>query len=168
MPVKAGNTLYSCLGIFLLVCVVSRADDAVAASRPERTLATDGVISLSRKDLEAGVPLAGQWEIYRGLLLYPEDFHSSQSLERNLVTVPGDWSDDSRSFPHVGCVTYRLIVLLPDGPSQVLGLFLRGVATSYRLFCNGVLFAEKRTGFRHYGAGTWHVCPTKRFPKCPG
>jgi len=61
--------------------------------------------------------------------------------------VPGDWNAGSTAFPYVGCMTCRLIVLLPKGPPQVLGLFLKEVATSYRLFCNGALLAENGTVF---------------------
>ena len=142
MPPKARVLLVA--GMLLLAGSIAEADSALTAQsvHPQAPLASGGIISLSQRDLSSGVPLAGKWELYKGLLLGPEDFHGDRSLSATLVRVPGDWSAAGASFPHQGCVTYRLIVLLPEGVPEVLGLYFKEVATSYRLFCNGALTVE--------------------------
>ncbi|HTP59220.1 MAG TPA: 7TM diverse intracellular signaling domain-containing protein, partial [Spirochaetia bacterium] len=72
-------------------------------------------------------------------------FRADHTRFRELVTVPGDWSADPAQFPRQGVVTYRLTVILPPGVPEVLGLYFKGVATSYRLFCNGALMTENGT-----------------------
>ena len=69
--------------MLLLDCASSQADGTVlmAATRPERPVASEGIISVSQRDLELGLPLAGEWEIYQGSLLSPEDFRRGLSLE---------------------------------------------------------------------------------------
>ena len=73
MPFKAGIILCFCLGIFLLGCAIRQADGAVpmAAQRSEGPVAFDGIISVTQRYLELGLPIAGEWEIYRGSLLSP-------------------------------------------------------------------------------------------------
>ena len=145
MPHKARASFCVVAGMLLLAGSIAGAETVFAAHglHPERPVAVDGIISLTQRDLSSSVPLAGEWELYKGLLLGPEDFPADhENPPRTLVSVPGDWSAGDAAFPRSGCVTYRLVILLPRGVPEVLGLYFKGVATSYRLFCNGALMLE--------------------------
>ncbi len=75
----------------------------------------------------------------------PDAFQgAAQVSHRAFSMVPGAWNDGS-TLPAEGYATYRLVVLLPQAISEPLGLYLKDVATSYRLYCNGTLVAENGT-----------------------
>jgi adenylate cyclase len=105
-------------------------------------VAVNGAIRVSEQDLQRGIALDGQWELYWGVLLSPGSFSAERSagVSRALVQVPGAWNTQGRAVE--GAATYRLVVELPDSGVQPVGLSLSGVATAYRLFCNGTLVQE--------------------------
>jgi class 3 adenylate cyclase len=148
MPHHSRLSLFIAIGALLAASALRRAQGADRPNRPdpqprERSpVAVNGVLSLTEQDLKAGVPLAGQWELYWGRLLTPEDFRGTASYPRTLVKVPGAWNADGTSFPPAGYATYRLVVLLPEGVPEPLGLYFKGVASSYRLFCNDAMIVE--------------------------
>ncbi|MGA2642526.1 MAG: hypothetical protein ABSG21_16680, partial [Spirochaetia bacterium] len=96
-------------------------------------------------ELQKTIDLAGEWELYWGRLLDPKDFGTglpASGAMRRTIRVPGSWNDPGNGFPGTGSATYRLLVKLPDATGEPLGLYLRNIASAYRLYCNGTLLAE--------------------------
>jgi adenylate cyclase len=108
--------------------------------------AVDGVLAAAGPDLADGLALGGEWELYWGKLLSPEDFtHPERLPARRLIAVPGSWNAKGTGLPAYGVATYRLVVEMPNRAEQPFGLYLKGVGTAYRLFCNGALVMENGT-----------------------
>ena len=116
-----------------------------AAGNEPSTPARAGAIQVSDADLRKTIDLAGEWELYWGKLLDPRDFGSGFQESGAAgwpIRVPGSWNDLQNGFPRTGSATYRLLVTLPERTAEPLGLFLRNIASAYRLYCNGALIAE--------------------------
>jgi len=116
-----------------------------AAGHAIAAQAKAGALQASGADLRDTVELGGEWELYWGRLLEPADFAAGTPGPHRLIKVPRSWTDPANGFPSVGAATYRLQVTLPDTPSEPLGLYVKNIATAYRLYCNGVLLAENGT-----------------------
>ena len=92
MPHKARASFCVVAGMLLLPGSIAGAETVTAAHglHPGRPVAVDGIVSLTQRDLSSSVPLAGEWELYKGLLLGPEDFSADhENPPRTLVSVPG-------------------------------------------------------------------------------
>ncbi len=130
---------------FLAVAPALGADGAPAVYGPP---AVDGAVTVSDTQLKQGVDLSGDWELYWQRLLGPEEFqagHGKADLGRVLVQVPGQWNTPGSGRPAEGWATYRLVVNLPEATSEPVGLYLKDVATAFRLFCNGTRLVENGT-----------------------
>ena len=128
----------------LLMTVVS----GHAAGNAPSVQAQSGRIRVSDADLHNTIDLAGEWELYWGRLLDPRDFGDGlpgSDAAPWPIRVPGSWNDTANGFPGTGSATYRLLVALPDVTTEPLGLYLRNIASAYRLYCNGRLIAENGT-----------------------
>jgi len=133
------------LELIAFFLVIAATHLAAAAAQPR---AVAGVISLTEQDLQRGVPLGGEWQFSWGHLLAPADFASGGSAAANGLTtieVPSTWGTASTRYPARGIATYRLLVNLPAGVDQPIGLTLKRVGTAYRLYCNGALVLENGT-----------------------
>src|SRR5208337_1302535 len=120
-----------------------------AGSEPSAQ-ARAGAIHVSDADLRRTIDLTGEWELYWGKLLEPHDFDAGfQESGGWPIRVPGSWNDLANGFPGTGSATYRLLVTLPDITTEPLGLYLRNIASAYRLYCNGALIAENGTVSSH-------------------
>jgi adenylate cyclase len=130
--------------LFTLGAVVS----GCAAGRALQGQAHAGVLQVSDADLHRTVELGGEWELYWGKLVEPADFAAgvpAAGAPRRFIRVPRSWNDPANGLPPVGSATYRLQVTLPGSTTEPLGLFLKNIASAYRLYCNGILLAENGT-----------------------
>lgn len=93
------------------------------------------------------IALDGQWEFYPHRLLSPGDFEDSaevSSLSRCYIEFPGLWNNldcDSILSKGQGFATYRLLIENPNKLTN-LGLFVKEIMSSYKLFINGQLIAS--------------------------
>lgn len=100
------------------------------------------VLDLSALDFDRQeiVLLKGTAEFYWDQLLSPEDLQAPDSAKEYEYTgFPSLWTDSG--YPAYGAATYRINVVLP-GEDQDLTMEIPDVYTSYRLYINGVLFAQ--------------------------
>ncbi|MCZ8519269.1 MULTISPECIES: sensor histidine kinase [Paenibacillus] len=124
---------------------VWREDDAPAKAR-QGVLVLDEAEALRR----GGVPLSGEWEMYWGKLLTPEDFRESGLRPEEYAVLPGTWkgmpSPDGER-PGQGYATYRLRVLLPPGTDDrtLLAMRIPPVNSAYRLWVGGTAVASAGT-----------------------
>jgi class 3 adenylate cyclase len=116
-----------------------------AATVEAAPLAFRGAVSVSDADLRATVPLEGQWQFVWGKLVSPDELDALPASALSSMQVPAFWTNKDHGYPAAGCATYRLIVNLPQGAAEPLGLYFTQVSTAYRLFGNGVLLAENGT-----------------------
>ena len=124
----------------VLVAVFMLGATAYATAAP---VARNGVITLSETEVQAGAALAGEWQFFWRRLLAPSDFVATRhDGEGTTITVPGSWTAHDTGYAADGYATYRLVVLLPLGIEEPIGISLKGVGTAYRLYGNGVLLAE--------------------------
>lgn len=103
-------------------------------------VAKKGVLDLSRWDLEKQglVELDGEWEFYEDELLPPAEIQQRSYTMPSYLSVPGTWKGKALEggMDRKGAGTYRLKVLLKDN-EEVLGLKIRSIRMSERLFING-------------------------------
>ncbi|SFM28953.1 7TM diverse intracellular signalling [Paenibacillus sp. 1_12] len=108
-------------------------------------LVKKGMLDLSNWDLhkQGWVSLNGQWEFYEGELLEPTDFRDRTLAEVSYLSVPGTWKGKTASggMYRKGYGTYRLKVLVKD-TDEVLGLKIKSIRISNRLYINGKLVGE--------------------------
>ncbi len=121
-----------------LVAALALGASVYVAAAP---VARNGVITLSEADLRAGASLAGDWQFFWRRLLVPGDF-SAPRHDGTTIAVPGSWTAHESGYAAAGYATYRLVVLLPSGFEEPIGLSLSRIATAYRLYGNGVLLLE--------------------------
>ncbi|PYI51053.1 ATP-binding protein [Paenibacillus flagellatus] len=133
------NVLLSMTLLLVLACALP----AVRSSASERHPASPGTIDLTGWDAgrDGTLELKGEWEMYWSRLLAPEQLRSVAPSEALHVPVPGQWGEyrpNGEPLPNEGYATYRLTVLLPDDVGrETLALYVRSVATAYRLWVNG-------------------------------
>lgn len=109
--------------------------------------ARQGMIDLRSWDFHRDgiVKLNGEWELYRGMLLSPEDFHPGRNsagipVVSALVQVPGKWNkyiSASGELRAKGYATYRLQAKIPPGEAMVYGLRTSNIRTASKVFMNG-------------------------------
>ncbi|MDR2570555.1 MAG: GHKL domain-containing protein [Oscillospiraceae bacterium] len=107
----------------------------------------NGVLILSAQDLQDYpiIHLITGWEIYRDVLLSPEDFKSMDLTPDEYVFIgqyggfEGRITDDSERSPH-GSATYRLRIELPLETKNYM-LELPEIYSAYRLYINGEMLA---------------------------
>ncbi|TGN17984.1 PP2C family protein-serine/threonine phosphatase [Leptospira idonii] len=121
--------LWGCDGVFLL---------------PEETLVfRKGILDLSTYTFKEDsiVDIQGEWELYYDEFHYPP-FHGEKKLTAYL-DLPNSWQGmevDGKTLPRTGHVTLRGTVLInKETVGQELRIFIPDVASSYRMFANGVL-----------------------------
>jgi signal transduction histidine kinase len=95
---------------------------------------------------DGSLSLNGAWAFYWNQLLDPSSFQEQeQALDLDFIQVPAQWGGLTWRDEHLtnqGFGTYRLQVELPLGiDNRTLALYVRSVATSYRLYVNGELLA---------------------------
>ncbi|MBN1531722.1 MAG: SpoIIE family protein phosphatase [Spirochaetes bacterium] len=131
----------------LAVAFLCRTAPAGAAAEGITKLsASRGLLDLAGWDFSVRgiVKLDGQWEFHWGRLLEPGDFAGPGApVEPEYLRVPGTWNSRESGGLHQaeGFGTYRLRVRMPPG-ERVMGIYLRTVSTSYRMWINGTLRAS--------------------------
>ncbi len=105
-------------------------------------VAQQGILDLRQTDLSAhSVALNGQWHFYWKQLLEPSD---SLPAKNNFANYPALWNDmewHGNRLTSNGYATYLLTVFLPKN-KPTLALQIPDTYSSYKLFVNGVLFAQ--------------------------
>lgn len=107
---------------------------ACAASAPA-PLARDGVLDLRETPPGASqmLPLNGEWELWWGELLQPDQLAEHPPTGR--IQVPGSWEGERDGAE--GFATLRLRVLLPPG-SAPLAISSEAISVAHRMWINGV------------------------------
>lgn len=143
--------------IILIFCAVLLIISCSIVPLNQKTLkhphikAVNGVLDLSGYDLEkkGAVRLDGEWEFYWNNLIEPDEFKSNinqiEQKRTGYLELPGIWSGLSsggKRLPEYGAATLRLIIKLPAGYRNSLGLKIEDIQTAYRLWINGKLLAQ--------------------------
>jgi signal transduction histidine kinase len=127
--------------LFLSYCCLLFSEMA-SGQLADQPMAKNGVIDLRHADLSGEIiPLNGEWAIYWKQLLRSEDSASKQTA---FVSFPQLWTKTTINglpLSAVGYASYKLIILLPRHQNK-LALQIPDFYTSYRLFVNGVEFAD--------------------------
>ena len=128
----------ACSAALFLLCW--HTDNKYTMSGPR---AAGGVLFLSEQDLwdNRFIYLTAGWEIYRGMLLEPEDFAYSPPEPDEIVFIGQYGGLEGRSgsdnHPH-GSATYRLNISLPNETESYM-LELPEIYSAYRLYVDGEL-----------------------------
>lgn len=96
------------------------------------------VISVSALE-EGPIPLNGEWEIFWGELLDPEEIALPENRAMEYAKIPGLWNNTilrGEKLPGQGVATYRLRVLFRQ-PPPMLALSLPDFYTAYQLWVDG-------------------------------
>ncbi|CAB3394273.1 sensor histidine kinase [Kyrpidia spormannii] len=139
------------LTLFVVVAAVMvAAGGLISLYKTDQATAFQGILDLSgRNTLEEGsVLLNGQWEFYWNQLLNPADFEPGHlSLVPAYIQVPRTWQGQRAkgvALSDQGFGTYRLVIRTPpENTGKPMGLYVRGVASAYKLWVNGQLLLEK-------------------------
>lgn len=88
------------------------------------------------------IDLDGNWEFYNQALLSPADFNNEENLPKMtcFLPLPSPWTKNispELKMNGQGFGTYRIKVINPDKASE-LGLYVKNIVSSYRLYVNGV------------------------------
>ncbi len=108
----------------------------------ESILFKRGVLDLSQIHFteQTIVEMRGEWEFYYNDFHYPP-FHGKKELT-GYLNVPESWQGleyKGKKIPRSGHVTLRGFILLnPETIGQELRIYIPDVASSYRMFANGV------------------------------
>lgn len=126
--------------LFLIIFTVA------GCSKEKGPRAQNGHLDLQGYDLELSGPagLDGEWEFYRGRLLYPDEFTQGKRVkDKEYILVPNVWDGgevNQKTLLRRGYATYRLVIELP-GIEKPLALKIANVASAYRLWLNGNLIS---------------------------
>jgi class 3 adenylate cyclase len=123
------------LSFFMAAC--ASAGQAPLAP-PGAGLAAGGGLDLRAWDFDRGgvAYLDGEWELYWGELLTPEDFSAPTPPDPTyLLSLPGSWTTLS-NVPTDGAATLRLRVQVPPGRRDY-GIFVPSFNTAYAVWVNG-------------------------------
>ena len=106
----------------------------------ENPLIESGHLNLSLYPLEVNgeIKLDGQWEFYWKQLLTPEDFSTSKgNLSKELIQIPGNWSNLNDYPPH-GYATLRLVI---SGLKKetAYALYIPEMLTAFNFYLDGQL-----------------------------
>ena len=130
-----GMGLFFILAISLLVSIISPTIQGQVTP-----VAKQGVLDLSKWDFEEQglVDLDGEWEFYENELLSPSEIQQSSNKKSTYLSVPGTWKGKGLEdgMDRKGAGTYRLKVLVQDS-DEILGLKIRSIRMSQKLFING-------------------------------
>lgn len=136
-----GMGLFFILAISLLVSIISPTIQGQVTP-----VAKQGVLDLSKWDFEEQglVDLDGEWEFYENELLSPSEIQQSSNKKSTYFSVPGTWKGKGLEdgMDRKGAGTYRLKVLVQDS-DEILGLKIRSIRMSQKLFINGKQEGEK-------------------------
>lgn len=95
--------------------------------------AVDGELDFRRTDFTSSVyNLNGQWEFYYDCLYTPKDFREGLQKERELITLPGDWT--GLGYPAMGHATYRLTIR--TAPGEIYLLYIPEIISSAAIWVN--------------------------------
>lgn len=121
------------IGLSIFICLITNG----LFAQPN---AQKGVIDLQNFNFndEEVVSLGGEWEFYWEKLLINSEFSNEKPSFNDFLI---DWGSKYSSF---GFATYRLVILLPEEPSN-FSLQIPIFYSSYKLFANGTLIASNGT-----------------------
>ncbi len=124
----------SCVVIYpmkkgLLLVLMIYALPLLAAQRLE-----DGVINITREDLEQGIKLDGQWSFY-----WQQTFgsHQSSSATRQNIPVPGYWG--LIGYPAKGHGLYTVKIISQDVKGKRCAINIASICNNYKLYIDGIL-----------------------------
>lgn len=112
--------------------VMDLTGESIPGDMDEWDIHTDGKIALS-----------GEWELYWGQLLQPEDFNATNAPAPIYISVPQAWKKveiDGTIIEPKGYATYRLVIKLPE-PGDI-GIKMPVENSFYRLWINGEFIDE--------------------------
>ncbi|MFD0695135.1 ATP-binding protein [Paenibacillus sp. GCM10027628] len=126
----------------LIVALVSLLH-ALPVHAQEGPVWSPGVLDLTSVDIPhmSNLPLEGEWELYWQQLLDPMGIQEGMATKPAYVKVPSKWGSytlEGKPLSNQGYATYRLVIKMPHTaypPS--MALYMRGTATSFRLWMNG-------------------------------
>jgi|TARA_R100000005_G_C4997977_1_gene204696 signal transduction histidine kinase/CheY-like chemotaxis protein len=100
----------------------------------------DATSNLTQHNFEENpvIYIDDNWEFYWDQLIMPGNFSTFED-DKAIVNFPYLWSNNG--YPSFGAATYRVKLILPKVTPD-LSLIIPDAYSSYRLFINGVLFAE--------------------------
>ncbi|MGE5372151.1 MAG: ATP-binding protein [Solirubrobacterales bacterium] len=86
------------------------------------------------------ISLQGQWTFYWKQLLSPAALQRGEGKPNGWMTLPDTWNDhivNGKPLPGPGYATFRLLIQLPPGTDQELGLRVPPAYTAYKIWVNG-------------------------------
>lgn len=111
-------------------------------------VAKDGILDLTSWDFytNGDISLKGEWEIYWGQLLTPEDFEETAKNKPSLtgyIKVPSKWKVDSSGdvFPRKGFATYRLVVKI-NPVKDIFGIKTKNIRMANKIYVNESLIGQ--------------------------
>ena len=137
MKFRKPTFYFMLLGLIItMVCITSTVCPSTSFPQP-----VHGLLDLSKLDpfKIKKIPLSGEWELYYGKLLYPNDFDQPTSPQPVHTQVPLVWNN--QQLPHFGWATYRLKILVPP-ELHSLSFKIEEMFTAYALYINGVKVAS--------------------------
>ncbi len=97
--------------------------------------ADNGTLDLSKIDIDNRiVNLNGEWEIYWGELLSPQDLENTNNREIQYYKINNEW--ESLGYPSQGYATFRLKIITKNSSKKMYSLLIPEVFTAYRLWVN--------------------------------
>ncbi|WP_340026365.1 ATP-binding protein [Paenibacillus sp. FSL K6-1096] len=140
--------------------------------------ARQGLIDLRTWDFrhDGVVKLNGEWEMYRGALLTPEDFRlpggkPGAPAVSAMARVPGKWNEDiaGQGAPAAkGYATYRLQARIPAGEAEVYGLRTSNIRSASKVFLNGQELGSSGTPAASAEEGRQNNAPLMGFASVTG
>ena len=150
--------------VFALLCT-----QAYAAPSTPAPVAAGGVITLGEQDLRRGTALAGEWQFAWERFIGPQDAAAAgRGGDWAPITVPGSWNVTDAKYTPVGYATYRLVVNLPSGTAEPIGILLKNVSTAYRLYGNGELLLEDGVASENAAATRGTYAPRSAYFEAAG
>ena len=125
--------------LLFLFIIISASDCFAYIKEPA---ASKGVMDLRETANDKFIiKLDGEWEFYWNKLLKPDNFSGDKKLKPDFYgEVPSYWTDypaDSVKTTSMGFATYRLILLLPAGYRNSLGVNMPVFDSSYEIYVDG-------------------------------
>lgn len=130
------------ISIIFLIIIHSFSSTTEHSGNPT---AVNGTLNLTDWDFDQNgiVRLDGNWNIYWGKLLKPQDF-STNKTKIEQFSVPGIWNNkimNGKTVSENGCMTLRLNVLLTD-TSKLKCIYIPIISSSYKLWVNNNLVSS--------------------------
>jgi len=124
-------------------------------------IAVNGILDVSMWDFKVDgvIPLDGEWEFYKGRILYPNDFKKFPAISPKIIKVPSGWN-------HFGSATYRLKINIRDG-NPIYGIKTTNIQMSNRIIVNGKTIGESgipKKDKSYTAKNTPYVCYIKLKP----